>query len=77
MFGVRTGPIKTALVAYIANSEAMAGSILKIDDLFWNDMVPRSVTVLEKIGSSQVSLKKASDTNKVDTTKNIAATISG
>jgi methyl-accepting chemotaxis protein len=70
-------PIKTALVAYIANSEAMAGSILKIDDLFWNDMVPRSVALLEKISSSQVSLKKASDTNKVDTTKNIAATISG
>ena len=71
------GPVKTALVAYTANSVAMSTNILKIDDLFWNDMVPHAVTMLEKIGTSQVSLKKASDTNKVDTIKNIAATTSG
>jgi methyl-accepting chemotaxis protein len=71
------GPVKTALVAYTANSEAMSSGILKIDDMFWKDIAPFAVTLLEKISSSQVSLKKASDTNKVDTIKNIAATISG
>jgi methyl-accepting chemotaxis protein len=70
-------PLKTALVAYIANSDAMSAAILKIDDLFWKDFVPSAVTLLEKINSSQASLKKASDTNKVDTIQNIGATVTG
>jgi methyl-accepting chemotaxis protein len=70
-------PVKAAMVTYIANSEAMSTAILKIDDLFWNDFVPSAVALLDKVGTSMVGLKKAADTNRVDTVANIAATTSG
>jgi methyl-accepting chemotaxis protein len=70
-------PLKTALAAYVTNSEALSTDILKIDELFWKGMVPHSVALLDKIASSQKSLKTGSDTNKVDTMANIATTIRG
>ncbi len=71
------GPFKTTMAAYIADVEAMSSSILKVDELYWKDLVPRAVAVLDKIATSQASLKTAAGTNKVQTLADIAMTIRG
>jgi diguanylate cyclase (GGDEF)-like protein len=68
-------PVKAALASYISSFESLSAKLLKSDDLFWNDMVPQTENMLDRIVKVEASLKQEADTTNAKTRENIAATI--
>jgi methyl-accepting chemotaxis protein len=66
--------VKANLVDYIASFNSLAAGIAKSDDLFWKDMTPLTVAMLERIEGTKASLAQASDRIKAETFAHIDLT---
>jgi methyl-accepting chemotaxis protein len=70
------GAVKANLVDYIASFNSLAANMVKSDDLFWKDMTPQCVGMLERIDNAKASLAQVADRIKAETSSNIDITIS-
>jgi methyl-accepting chemotaxis protein len=68
--------VKANLADYITSFDSLAVGMARSDELFWKDMTPQILDMLERIEKAKASLTQAADRIKAETSSNIDITIS-